>query len=176
MEIDRNLAPPWARRVGYSNRNAERLRAKSSVKVKSEGRNPKAEARIALGLGFRSSNFGTRPSFGPRTSGFGLQSYLSPTLSSRGGRGGSSRASGGRLCQSERRIYPAFRWWGQVAPARTFLFNGTRNWNLIWRVFCSELLALGNGVSPIPPHPGPLPVGEGDTKPDFRLSGAPASS
>jgi len=35
--------------------------------------NPKAETRIALGLGFRSSDFGTRPSFGPRTSAFGLQ-------------------------------------------------------------------------------------------------------
>ena len=33
----------------------------------------KAETRIALGLGFRSSDFGLRPSFGPRTSAFGLQ-------------------------------------------------------------------------------------------------------
>ena len=39
------------------------------------------EARIALGLGLRSSDFGTRPSFGPRTSGFVLHNYLSPTLS-----------------------------------------------------------------------------------------------
>ena len=53
------------------------------------------------------------------------------------------------------RINSAFRWCCEDAPARTFLFNGTRNWNLIWRVLCSELLALGNGVSPVPPHPGP---------------------
>ena len=79
---------------GDINRNAERLRAKSSVRsvlvvatrVKSEGRK-KAEARIALDRGFRSSDFGTRPSFGPRISGFGLQSYLSPALASKGGEG-----------------------------------------------------------------------------------------
>ena len=78
-----------AKAGGYANRNAEKLRAKSSVRSvlpvcshagqirrpKVEGRNPKAETRTALGLRFRSSDFGTRPSFGPRTSGFGLQSY-----------------------------------------------------------------------------------------------------
>ena len=60
-----------------------------------EGRNPKVEARtalgsrvksegrIALGLGFRTWDFGSRPSFGPRTSGFGLQSYLTPLPSPR---------------------------------------------------------------------------------------------
>ena len=45
-----------------------------------EGRNPKVEARTALGLRFRSSDFGTRPSFGLRPSGFGLQSYSRPDL------------------------------------------------------------------------------------------------
>ena len=75
-------------------------------RVKSEGRN-KAEARIALGLGFRSSDFGTQPSFGLRTSACGLQPYLTPLLLRRSG--GSRRASGGRLDQSERRIHPAAR-------------------------------------------------------------------
>ena len=80
---------------GDANRNAERLRAKSSVRsvlfiatrVKSEGRK-KAEARTALGLRFRSSDFGTRPSFGPRPSNLPLPSPLLPRR-----RGGSS---GGR--------------------------------------------------------------------------------
>ena len=44
---------------------------------KSEGRK-KAETRIALGTGFRSSDSGTRPSFA--SSGFGLRSYLTPAL------------------------------------------------------------------------------------------------
>ena len=37
-----------------------------------EGRNPKVEARTALGLRFRTSDFGIRPSFGLRASGFGF--------------------------------------------------------------------------------------------------------
>jgi len=53
-------------------------RVKSEGRRPKEGRNPKAEARIALSLGFRLSDFGTRPSFGPRPSGFGLQTYLTP--------------------------------------------------------------------------------------------------
>ena len=57
----------------------ERMCAKSSdrstmlVATTTRGLNPKAEARIALGSGFRSSDFGTRPSFGPRVPAFGFQ-------------------------------------------------------------------------------------------------------
>ena len=43
-------------------------------------RNPKVEARTALGLRFRTSDFGIRPSFGLRSSDFGLQSYSRPDL------------------------------------------------------------------------------------------------
>ena len=57
----------------------ERMCAKSSdrsamlVATTTRGLNPKAEARIALGSGFRSSDFGTQPSFGPRVPAFGFQ-------------------------------------------------------------------------------------------------------
>ena len=54
-------------------------RGAPSAALKSEGRNPKAEARTALGLGFRYSDFGTRPSFGPRVSAFGFQLGLRPS-------------------------------------------------------------------------------------------------
>ncbi len=145
MEIDRNLAPPWARRVGYSNRNAERLRAKSSVKVKSEGRNPKAEARIALGLGFRSSNFGTRPSFGPRPSDFGLQSYLTPRpLRGRRRGGGSRRASGGRLGQSRRQIHPAAPVWLAGRPDESGVLV------VVWRIWdCLRIRSSRRSAAPV---------------------------
>ena len=53
---------------------ARRLSPKPEGRRPKEGRNPKAEARIALGIGFRYSDFGPRPSFGPRVSVFGFES------------------------------------------------------------------------------------------------------
>ena len=52
--------------------------AAGQIRRPKESRNPKAETRIALGTGFRSSDSGTRPSFA--SSGFGLRSYLTPAL------------------------------------------------------------------------------------------------
>ena len=52
---------------------ARRLNPKPEGRRPKEGRK-KAEARIALGIGFRYSDFGPRPSFGPRVSAFGFQS------------------------------------------------------------------------------------------------------
>ena len=59
-------------------RKPEARRSKAERRPKPEGRNPKVEARIARDLGFRSSDFGTRPSFGLRASGFGLRSQVAP--------------------------------------------------------------------------------------------------
>ena len=105
---------------------SEGRRSKAERRPK-EGRNPMAETRIALGRGFRPSDFGTRPSFGPRTSGFGLQSYL--PLSSRGAEGDAdAHQAGGDAnrnaaftrqpkCGSPGcRLNPAFRWRCQDAP------------------------------------------------------------
>ena len=41
--------------------------------------------------------------------------------------------------------------------------NATRSWNLVWRVSCSELLALWQGRKPRSPSPRPSPPGRGRT-------------
>ena len=47
--------------------------------------------------------------------------------------------------------------------------NTARNWNLVWRVSGSELLAPWKRLEPSSPSPRPLPKGEGDAKPDARI-------
>ena len=56
---------------------------KADGRKKAETRRQKADDRTALGLGFRSSDFGLRPSFGPRPSGFGFQSRRPAVFGSR---------------------------------------------------------------------------------------------
>ena len=59
--------------AAHSRVKSEGRRSKAERSPKPEPRRPK-QMRTALGVGFRSSDFGTRPSFGLRPSGFGLQS------------------------------------------------------------------------------------------------------
>jgi len=62
------------------------------------------------------------------------------------------------------------RHWVKSERHGTGISDATRNWNLVWRVSGSELLALWQGRKPRSPSPHPLPKGEGDTKPDSRKS------